>query len=51
VPEFKPYYGRKKGLFCEEAHCVKDVFQWDDGYHDSFKNMKMRELNKSPTKW
>lgn len=25
---------------------MKDVFQWDDGYHVSFKNMKMKELNK-----
>ena len=30
---------------------MKDVFQWDDGYHESFKKIKMREMQRSPTKW
>lgn len=51
MPEFKPHFGRKKNKFEEEASCVKDVFKWDDGYHDSFKNLKMKELQRSPTKW
>lgn len=51
VPEFKPQFGRKRNKFEDEATCVKDVFKWDDGYHDSFKNLKMKELQRSPTKW
>jgi hypothetical protein len=30
--------------FEEEAACVKDVFQWDDGYTESFKTMKIKEM-------
>lgn len=51
MPEFKPHFGRKKGKYDQEASCVKEVFQWDDGYHDSFKNLKMKELERSPSKW
>jgi hypothetical protein len=51
-PEFKPQYGRKKMFkFEEEAACVKDVFQWDDGYTESFKTMKIKEMQRSPSKW
>jgi hypothetical protein len=53
-PEFKPHYGRKKMFkFEEEAACVKDVFQWDDGLTvgTTHKETKMRELQRSPSKW
>ena len=51
LPEFKPQFGRKKAKYDQEATCVKDVFQWDDGYHESFRKMKLRELQRSPSKW
>lgn len=51
VPEFKPHHGRKKIGFGEEATCVKEVFQWDDGFHESFKTIKLKELQRSPSKW
>lgn len=52
LPEFKPQHGRKgKFQFAEEATTVKEVFQWDDGYHESFRKLKMKELQRSPTKW
>lgn len=44
VPEFKSNKHSRSSLKFQEATCVKEVFQWDDGCHESFKKMKMKEL-------